>query len=218
MESIEKPRLPEKGLGEGILAASESKAVMQIKQAWTGYGPGFDPGHYYAVMLKVFGRLDYTAKDVEDFSLALSGFQKENNFSIKAGVFLSALINSCRSMKFVIHTAHITEPIHGLGMRNRKDITVKGNVGDVAGGSMIRGTITVEGNAGASVGVMMNGGTITVKGNAGNNAGQDMRGGEIHIEGEVGSIAGKKGISRMIYQRGELIEDIADEDVGVYDK
>jgi len=129
--------------------------------------------------------LVYSAKDVENFSVALAGFQDENRCSEKAGHFLSALINNGKDSEYVIHTRHLNRGIDFLGYGNTKNITVEGDVGVFVGENMRCGTITVNGSAGEYAGAKMEGGTITVNGNALHWVGNEMKGGKITVNGNV---------------------------------
>jgi len=186
----------------------EDEVLRQLKDAWSRFQlcrsnatplPEDDEE-----ALRQIKDLDYSAKDVEKFSIALVEFQDEKDFSAKAGVFLSALINNGKDANYVVHTRHLQE-IDGLGYANTKNIVVNGNGGRWVGSHMKCGTITVNANAGILVGSYMKGGTIIVKGDAAD-VGHGMEGGEIHLEGDYSEldyeIKGGK-----IYHKGKLIVD-----------
>jgi hypothetical protein len=166
-----------------------------------------------------------TSKDIEEFSLALSRFQGDALFDLKAGLFLSALINHCPERICVIHTSHLYEGISELGFRNTKDIVVEGDVGllvgfemkggrilvrgsggNSAGRSLENGDIILEGNVCHAVGLSSRGGTITVKGDAGQEVGAWMDGGNIHIFGEISSLSNDVQGGK-IFHNGILIVD-----------
>jgi hypothetical protein len=119
--------------------------------------------------------LDYSAGDVERFSIALGEFVEEDEFSVRAGFMLSTLINNGKQSRYTVHTGQTGSDIDYLGFCNTKHIRVIGGVGSDAGYSMEKGSMTIEGDAGDSVGVAMRGGRLTVKGNAGDNAGGAYR-------------------------------------------
>ncbi|NYZ74491.1 hypothetical protein H0O00_05080 [Candidatus Micrarchaeota archaeon] len=212
----------------------EDKTLKKMKDAWKSCGYVYSD-KYYPEMLETVKKLEYSAKDVEKFSIALAEFRGERasahefgivlGFVHKAGFFLSALMNNCKDSEFVVHTNHLAKPIIYLGYRNTKNIIVNGNVGDYLGEYMEGGTITVEGtagdrvgcsmeggtiivkgNAGDEVGYAMEGGTITVKGNAGDDVGERMNGGEIHLNGGYNGRAGFK--HGKIFHKGKLIENM----------
>jgi hypothetical protein len=189
----------------------ENETLKKMKEAWnacsyTSYPYDRNPDREYAKMLEVVKKSEYSAKDIENFTLALAEFQEENRFSGKAGVFLSALINNCKDSELVIRTVHLAKSINFLGYKNTKKITVKGNAGADVGHNMQGGTITVEGNAGSHVGYDMEGGTITVNEDAGGWVGHWMNGGEIRIEGKIESISNSVEHGK-IYHKGKLIVD-----------
>ncbi|NYZ74269.1 hypothetical protein H0O00_03940 [Candidatus Micrarchaeota archaeon] len=169
----------------------------------------FEPENEFWSLLTAFGRrLNCSDKDVEAFSLALADFQHEKDFPMKAGLFLSALINGGKSKTYTLRTNHLEVPPDYIGYKNRKTIVVEGNAGDNVGSTMKEGLITVKGNAGYGVGDWMEGGriivegdvdynlgvgtkdgTITVKGDATLEVGAFMRGGRIDIEGRFAGIS-----------------------------
>ncbi len=159
----------------------------------------------YNRILNLINKFEYSAKDIEAFSLELIAFQNEKDFSDKAGLFLSALINNCHENDFVVHTAHLDRPIDRLGWHNTKNITVEGSAGAFTGDTMDSGTIIVRGDADDGIGFGMKGGTITVNGNTGDMIGWSVEGGEIHINGECEGEVGKNRIFGKIFHNGVLI-------------
>jgi hypothetical protein len=135
--------------------------------------------------------LGNSAEDVETFSILLEGFQAGKNFPYKAGLFLSALINSSKDTEFVIHTAHL-RPIDYLGYRNTKNITVDGDIGNWVGAEMESGAITVKGCTGKHVGDFMGDGKIIVEGNAHGFVGQNMKKGSILVMGDANAMVGHR--------------------------
>ena len=203
------------------------KYETQLKLAWNMIwykSTAYQRFHAdYENMLDMVKTLEYSAKDIEEFSLALGEFQGEKYFANKAGLFLSALINNCNDKDFIIHTVQFTEPLGYIGYRNTKNIVVNGDAGELCGermegGSIIvngdagdccgeemeGGTITVEGHAGHSCGERMKGGAITVKGNACVWCGLNMRGGSITVKGDVGNDCGAGMHSGEIRIEGEI--------------
>ncbi|NYZ74268.1 hypothetical protein H0O00_03935 [Candidatus Micrarchaeota archaeon] len=168
----------------------EDETLKKIKEAWKACNYDFDSAHTYAKMLEAVKKLEYSAKDVENFSIALAEFQDEEMFPDKAGLFFTVLINYGKDSDYVIHTAHLAEPIDYLGYYNTKNITVKGNTRYRVGYGMKGGTIAVEGNAGQFVGETMKCGIITVGGNADDNVGEMMEGGTIRVNGNAGKLVG----------------------------
>jgi formylmethanofuran dehydrogenase subunit C len=181
--------------------------VDEMKKAWTECGIfNFITG-WQKCCGRIFKRLegiDCSSKDIEDFCVVLAQFQDEKEFSIKAGLFLSALIKYSKNTEFVIHTAHLVVPINYIGYRNTKDIVVVGNAGNTVGDEMRSGTITVKGNVRDYAGNEMKGGSIYVEGDVGERVGCLMDGGEIYIRGAYASIAVTIGDGK-IFHDGEQI-------------
>lgn len=163
-------------------------------------GPNF--ARYYHNLLDVLEislnmtPLSYTAEHVKLFSLEIVEYQGDVNFTHKAGLFLSALIDKAEETDFKIYTQHFPQPPHHLGFSNRKNVKIIGNVGNFLGREMESGTIEVSENAENLVGHFLHGGKIIVKGDAEDRIGDMMMDGEIIIEGNVGDDLGllmKKG-------------------------
>jgi hypothetical protein len=164
-----------------------NQAVQGMQMAWAMCG---DlqlecSGKMYSKMLERLKLLQYSAKDIEDFSVVLAQFQGEMAFSNNAGLFLSALINNCKEEEFVIHTTPLDESITCIGYGNRKKIIVEGDAGDVVGQEMESGCIIVNGNAGYTAGHSMRGGSIIVNGDVDDTIGYDMSGGSIVVNGNA---------------------------------
>ncbi|NYZ74488.1 hypothetical protein H0O00_05065 [Candidatus Micrarchaeota archaeon] len=164
--------------------------LRQMEDAWKRLDPWGMTVENYQETCELVKRVDCTAKDVETFTIGLAGHQEENDFSDKAGMFLSALMNSGKDSRYVIHTAHLQEMISSLGYRNTKDIEIDGDLGSYTGDEMESGTITVHGNVEDCLGFCMRGGRIFVERNADDEAGRGMEGGEIIIAGSVGDNLG----------------------------
>jgi glutamate synthase domain-containing protein 3 len=191
-------------------------ALEMLKRAWKAKRRDFDPAASYPGMLEHIERirgLEYSAKDIEAFSITMAQFQDEEFFPNKAGFFLSALINSCQDDRFIIHTKHLDRPIHSLGINNTKIILVKGDVGTSVGSTMTDGRITVEGNADSMVGIYMKGGVIVIKGDAVSASGdcvtwlgEYMTGGEIRVHGDY-DLVSENIIHGKIYHKRRLLID-----------
>src|SRR5208283_1236224 len=147
---------------------------------------GQNSGECYGNCVTAVRNLDYSAKEVERFSLSIAEFQNEDGFGKKFGLFLSALVNTSQEDEFVIHTTNL-DCIDFIGYRNEKEVIVKGNCDRGIGSEMKGGSIQVEGNA-EEIGAGMEYGKITVKGNAGGKIGWFMKGGEITVDGNAGEV------------------------------
>jgi len=177
------------------------KSCFAIYLAWEGY--------YRSVIyaLDFPKSRDYSPKDVEKFCLLLSEFQNERDFTAKAGLFLSALINNRNSTEYVLHTSHFPEPLCCIGYRNKKRIMVNGDVGDFVGNYMEGGMIVVEGNADKWAGSDMKDGIIKIKGRARECVGRLMQGGEIRVDGGEYVSPDEDIFKGRIYHKGKLIVD-----------
>jgi len=192
----------------------EDEVLRQLKAAWRNYKR--NKIHYeqkiyfqtygYEDALRAVKGISYSAADVERFSLALVEFQDEEDFSEKAGFFLSALINNGKDTDYVIHTRHLTKEIDCLGFENTKNITVEGDVGCRIGYFMGGGAITVNGDTTNWTGSCMRGGMILVSGDACNWVGDEMKGGKIYIKGDYLNL-GRDIEGGKIYHKGVLIVD-----------
>jgi glutamate synthase domain-containing protein 3 len=129
--------------------------------------------------------LEYTAQDVQRFSIVLPDHQDENNFLYKVSGCLSVLVNSGPQTRYVINTDHLGLTPEYLGWRNNKDLTVLGQAGHHFGRGMEAGDVLVQGCAGGSLGAGMGAGTIMVEGDAADAAGIHLKGGLIHVKGDV---------------------------------
>jgi hypothetical protein len=140
----------------------------------------------YKNALAAVRRTPKTAHDVEAVCIALSEKQDMEYFDYKAGVFLSALINTSHSRNFRLHIGHLQRPVYVLGVLNTKNITIWGDCGDLLGFRMRGGRIIVYGEAGADVGCEMKNGKIIVNGDVAESAGEGMSGGKLVVKGNAG--------------------------------
>jgi hypothetical protein len=154
---------------------------------------------YYDAYMDAVRGLEYTSKDVEKFGIALAEFQDMEHFALKAGYFLSALINNCPDGDFVVHTGHLDREIGFLGLFNTKNITIEGDAGGTLGYRMESGRIIVEGNANGAAGTSMKAGEIVINGDAAQTLGQGMKGGKITVRGNSLSHAG------WLMENGEVV-------------
>ncbi len=201
----------------------QNKAVEELKELYLKIKWPCNKSPDYYRMADSLKNHGYSAGDVEKFSVALAEFQDEAEFSQKAGLFLSALINNGKDKDYVIHTRHLSVLLDRQGYQNTKNIivdgnggggvgfqmksgtiTVKGNAGDYVGESMKAGAIIVEGDAGDAVGYKMKGGIITVKGNVSERMGGYMEGGTITVEGNAGGFAGRRMKGGVIHIGGDV--------------
>jgi hypothetical protein len=187
-------------------------AIESIERAWKGcMFTGFDISEFaiasfYPDYLAKIGSENqvYSAKDIETFSIMLAGFQEEKSFLVKAGLFLSALINRCEDDAFVIHAAHLDGEMVNIGYRNMKNILLKGGAEGNTGLLMKDGTLIIEGDADVRLGWKMSGGAITVEGNSTDRTGYEMSGGAIVIKGNSAEDCGSGMHGGMISVHGNV--------------
>ena len=164
-------------------------ALEEMKKAWAGCIEQIGLFEDYADKLGMIKGIQNSKRDIECFSIAIAAFQGENRFSEKAGLMLSALMNSSQEDGFIIHTSHLSLPPGYLGINCIKDILVKGSACKFLGFWMERGSITVTGDAGDYFGGI-HGGKAIVEGDCGDYAGQGMFGGEVIVMGNARNYAG----------------------------
>jgi formylmethanofuran dehydrogenase subunit C len=214
---------------------AEDQVLKQLKEAWSrvqwkilGYFSE-DECDLNLECLEAVKDIQYTAKDVEKFSIALVEFQDVELFRIKAGYFLSALISNCPESEFTIHTKHLEEKIEYLGLYNTKNITIDGDAGNVLGREMIGGRITVKGSTGNEAGLFIKNGEIVIEGDSGVHLGRGMKGGKITVEGNAGDVAGcdmrggsmlikgHTGVNIGLYMKGGkiIVKENAGDGVGI---
>ena len=158
-----------------------------------GYVEGLD--QLYSEALGCLKGVKHSPSDIAQFSLELKAFEGELSFEEKAGIFLSALINTCKAKSFTIITENLDNPPACLGYLNRRrNILVKGSVGMYLGEGMIGGEITVTGRADSFVGEDMSGGILRIEGECGDmreNA-SGIQGGDIYYKGKLIISKGRK--------------------------
>jgi len=136
--------------------------------------------------------IEYSARDVERFSIHLVEFQDEPDFTANAGRLLSLLINHGKDEAYTIHTRHLDRrnQLDCLGYGNTKTLIIEGDTGSYCGGRMISGSISVMGSTGMKCGEDMVGGNIQVMENAGFGLGNRMEGGSISVKGNADELCG----------------------------
>ncbi|MCX8194594.1 MAG: hypothetical protein N3G22_00585 [Candidatus Micrarchaeota archaeon] len=203
-----------KGISTNSLKAGEmERAFLKVMQLKDYYAPAespmkgfasdffadlFSTFHYTAVprkdhmpkthaqlLLESIARTGYGAADIAEFVLLLRKYQHEKNFSDRAGLFLSDLINACKDDEFIISLRHLDVRINYLGCRNKKDVVVKGNLGDYSAKGMVCGRFVVEGSCGNFTGSQMVGGQVSVIGDVLDFGGEKMEGGVLNVVGNA---------------------------------
>ena len=207
---------PEKGQIVRRQDIIENKALKQLALAWKEYLIGLNSvplPNTYDKALDLVKDLKFSAADIQKFVIGLTLFQELDRFPAKAGVFLSALINSCTDREFLINVRHLSVPLFCFGYRNTKIVTVEGNLIGEVGYYMKSGTIIVNGDVlggrdihpTTHIGACMEGGKIVINGNShGNGIGASMRDGEIHLNGDHMHVASNI-FGGSVYHKGKLI-------------
>ena len=210
---------PDEGVGSGFRYKSEKKqgvrksdvkrdeTLLRLREVWFRFkfhGPPYDNTVYTELPILLQG-IDYSAEDIRRMCIALAEFQDEKWFSVKAGYFLSALINNGKEKNYVLSVHHLVEPICRLGRSNTKNITIEGDVGERLGDGMTGGRIIVNGNADSYAGAWLRGGRIEINGDVCAQVGDCMQGGEIHINGEYLTLGDN--LCGKIYYKGQPIVD-----------
>jgi len=148
-----------------------------------------EPSKIYEMAEDLLGKSNYSVDDVTDFCLQIKQFQGDEEFGYKAGLIISAMINSGTDDGYIVDTTLYNKKLALLGYKNVKNVTVMGDLSEGFATKMKDGIITVEGNVNGSVGTAMTGGEVYVEKNVYGHVGPDMKGGMIHIFGNVGSLA-----------------------------
>ena len=138
---------------------------IHLTDAWVSIGevPDAEYKMVYDRAIELLSHLKYSVSDIKEFIITLSAFAKEQDFESKAGIFISALINTSPRRRFSIQLDNLP-PLHRLGYMNTKSITITGDVGILLGHSMAGGYLRVHGNAGNWLGYGMSKGKISVSG------------------------------------------------------
>ncbi len=171
-------------------------------------------------------RPEYSQNTLTHFCIDILPFEK-NEFFNETGIFLSAFIKlACEKTgekEYFLDISLFTTLLDFIGMENRADLTLDGNVGNYLGKNMQEGKIVVKGNteecagehvydgeiiihgnAKSNLGHTLCGGTIRVKGDAGIDVGLDMCAGEIYLDGTYTNLADAR-IRGTIYHKNQII-------------
>ena len=105
----------------------------------------------YSLGLNKINGLEYSCKDITKLCLKLKDYEQKERFE-RSGLFLSALINNCKDLEFLLLTDHLKKEIICIGYKNFKNIIIQGNTGRGTGWHMQEGIIKVQGNTGYDTG------------------------------------------------------------------
>ena len=117
--------------------------------------------HHYQKIYPAVSRLKCSSADVLSFSLQLINFEGEKYVRERAGLFLSALANSCSELDVKVVTSYLKN-IWFLAFRNNKHLIIEGDIGRYCGWNN-EGTIDFIGST-DEVCFLNNHGTINIKG------------------------------------------------------
>ncbi|MBN1169896.1 hypothetical protein JXA56_02645 [Candidatus Micrarchaeota archaeon] len=166
-----------------------SLALMDLVRAWETFDMK-DVESGYERACRIAKELRYDCTGVRRFADMLGVFEHENNFSRKAGIFLSALVNMGDQKYYTIDLTKLTVKPSLIGYRNTKRLRVLGNVGPHAAKEQLGSTIIIEGSAGYGFAAWKKGGNALVTEGAGDFAGMGMSGGKIVIYNGAGKECG----------------------------
>lgn len=146
----------------------------------------------YESSLRVIRTVQYEPDDIDELC-AFTGLSKEADFeqSGPMGLYLSALINGSREVRFELNLHQYQRPLHFLGFRleEGKRLTVQGDLGHFSGAGLRGGNLEVNGSTGSWCGADMTRGHIRIAGDALSKTGEQMKGGQIQVNGQIQQIA-----------------------------
>jgi len=160
------------------------EALVAVYEEWL-HATSIHVDPSFALAKSILSLLDYSAKDVTDLSIKLSAYQQHEKFS-RSGLFLSALVNNGKELKYEVVTEHLNYPLSWLGFENSKELLVIGDAGNFLGKSMSGGSLELMGNAGQFAGEYLHEGSIVIWGNVDELFGHWMRSGSVEVHGNVG--------------------------------
>ena len=192
------PYKPEKPKAARPPKVKENKVLSQLRKAFEKMedaDPQVPDGYYdeadlyYETALRSLSRLSYTPEDIRSFCIALSDFQRSERFPIKAGTFLSALINKGQHKHYQLNIDHLPALNflgYHLGSKGKRILIVDGDVDASSFYKMENSHVILNGSAEFCICDHAKGGVVIVKGNCGEGAGECMSGGILIIHGDVG--------------------------------
>jgi len=86
-----------------------------------------------------------TSSQITNFSILLQKYQDHKYFS-RSGIFISYLINESEEEKFSIITTGLEKLLNHIGLYNKKNIVINGDVGYGVGSRIKSGEIHVDGD------------------------------------------------------------------------
>ncbi len=160
--------------------------LADCKALWEGLRNIDNHNDLYNATLSSVAELEITAADVEKFCREIRPMEGEEDFTWKAGVMISALINSSVDSDFIIPARIFSKKLCLLAYRNRKNVYVDGDAGDSFAAEMEEGIATVRGNVYGSLAPGLSGGAVIAEQDVFGRVGAEMSGGEITVKKDVG--------------------------------
>ena len=165
---------------------------------------------YDNVCVKAAQSFRYTAHDITEFALQLAPCVESfsDHMLYATGLFITALVNESKENDFTLHLEHLSRPLPNIGYRNRKNLTVYGNLGQWAFHHQESGAGIVHGNCDHGFCGCKQGGLTVINGDALNPAG-DTIGGQTIINGNAIGYLARDSTGGTISVNGN-IEDMAE--------
>jgi formylmethanofuran dehydrogenase subunit C len=152
----------------------------------------------------------------------LPAHKNERGFKYKAGLFLSAVIQASKDQKITVDVTGLPALNKLCCFLEKKELTIKGDVGDSTAAYAKSGSIIIKGNAGDGTGGDLNGasvivegnakyytasgaksGSVTVKGNTGYGTGASLNGASVIVKGAAGNETASGARSGVIHVGGK---------------
>jgi formylmethanofuran dehydrogenase subunit C len=196
-QAIRQPPVALRGFKGRAPAMEKVIRIVDFTGLWEKLNKISEHNELYNATLSSVAEIEITASDVEKFCKDIKPMQGEDDFSWKAGIMISALINSSVDSDFVVPVKLYNRRLCLLGYRNRKNVYVDGDAGDGFAAEMEEGIATVRGNVYGSVGASMKGGAVIAEQDVHGRVGPCMGGGEINIKGDVGILGYNYGYGNL---------------------
>jgi hypothetical protein len=185
---------------------NENHALSLLRKIWETHDvKGNHIKMEYDKVHALLQGIGISADDVKQFSVMLMDLMEDKRFPTKAGVFLSAMINLMEEDSVEIDVRHLEGKVNYLGMRNKKNVTIFGDLGSCAFELMESGTVLINGDVRRGLGYWMKNGEIIVEGNVRRECGAMMRGGRITVRGDTSGVIGRSMVGGVLIFEGRLL-------------
>lgn len=189
------PRIVVRGFKGREPATEKIARLTDFRGLWERLSHINNHNELYNATLSSVADLEVTSSDVEKFCVEIEKMQNEEGFPWRAGIMISALVNSSVDSDFIIPVRIFEGKLSLLAFRNRKNVFIDGDAGDGFAAQMEAGIATVHGNVYGGVGEGMTGGTAIAEQDVYGRVGACMAGGEINVKGDVGILGYNYGFS-----------------------